>query len=294
MKMTGKNNKKIGKIMLVTILAMSFLVVAIFSGCIGTKKDDTSIVVISRENSSGTREFFWEQVLNKEDFYADSIELTSNGEVYATVSTTPQAIGYIGLGYLNSGVKVLKIDGVAPSSDTILDNSYPIARELYMFTKGEATGIAKDFIDYIMSSEGQEIIEDAGFVPLSSSEPFNTTNRITAGNLVISGSTTVLPIALAIKDAYSNLFPGLTFEITGTGSSVGITAVSSDPPAADIGMASRELKEVEQGKGLVKHIICKDGIAIIVHPSNNYVPNDDLTMAQLKTIYTSGGDWTEI
>ena len=288
--MIEKNNKKIGKIMLVTILTISFLTVAIFSGCIGTKK--ATIVVISRESTSGTREFFWDHVLGKEDFYADSIEKTSNGEVYDTVKTTPLAIGYVGLGYIKTDVKALKIDGVAPSTDTVLDGSYRIARELYMFTKGEATGIAKDFIDYLLSSEGQAIVEEKGFVPLATSEPFNVTNRITTGTLDISGSTTVLPIALAIQEEYVKLYPGLTINILGPGSSAGITAVSEG--TAQIGMSSRGLKDTEKNLGLVNHTICSDGIAIIVHPSNNYIPNDDLTMAQLKTIYTNGGDWTEI
>ncbi len=289
MNMTGGSNKKI---MLVLTIVIALLSVALLSGCIGEeKKDSTEIVVISRESTSGTREFFWESVLDEEDFYGKAIEKTSNGEVHDTVANTPLAIGYVGLGYLDSAVKSIKVNGVAASVENVLSGDYPIARDLFMFTKGQASGLAKEFIDYLMSDKGQQIVEEKGFVPLQTTGSFNSTGL--SGTLEISGSTTVLPIALKVAEEFMKDFPDVTINVNGGGSSTGISSVNAG--TVDIGMASRDLKESEQNLGLVKHTIAGDGIAIIVHPSNDYIDNDDLTMAQLKSIYVGEiKDWTKV
>lgn len=289
MNMNSSNTKNI---MLVLTIVIALLGVAFLSGCIGEeKKDSTEIVVVSRESTSGTREFFWETVLDEEDFYGKAIEKTSNGEVHDTVSSTPLAIGYVGLGYLDSDVKSIKVNGVEPTVANVLSGDYPIARDLFMFTKGQASGLAKEFIDYLMSDKGQQIVEDEGFVPLQTTVPFTSTGL--SGTLDISGSTTVLPIALAIAEAFMDDFSDVTVNVNGGGSSAGISAVNAG--TVDIGMASRDLKESELNLGLDKHTICGDGIAVIVHPSNDYIDNDDLTMAQLKSIYTGGiKDWTKV
>ena len=237
---------------------------------------------IGRDSTSGTREFFWTFVLNKENFSASLLEKNSNGAVQQTVAQTPGAIGYVGLGYVDSTVKALTINNITASADTILSKTYPISRDLYMFTKGEATGDAKEFIDYIQSTEGQAIVQEEGFVPLPNSTSYNSSGKTFSSTLTVSGSTTVLPIASKAATAFMNIYSGLIVTVTGGGSGAGITAVGSG--TVDIGMSSRDLQSSESNLGLVKHVIAKDGIVIIVNPANNYVNN--LSLAQLKAIYT--------
>jgi len=131
---------------------------------------DKEIVVINRDSASGTREFFWKHVMQKDDFVATALEKNSNGAVKQTVSQTPNAIGYVGLGYVDNSVKAVKIkrDGVEiePTVENVLNGEYPISRSLYMITNGEPKGIAKEFIDFVLSEEGQRIVEEEGFVPV--------------------------------------------------------------------------------------------------------------------------------
>ncbi|MHA1852847.1 MAG: phosphate ABC transporter substrate-binding protein [Candidatus Heimdallarchaeaceae archaeon] len=131
---------------------------------------DQEIVVINRDSASGTREFFWEHVMHKDDFVATAIEKNSNGAVKQTVSQTPNAIGYVGLGYLDSSVKAIKIKmngaEIEPTVANVLNGKYPIARSLYMITNGEPKGLVKDFIAFVLSEEGQRIVEEEGFVPI--------------------------------------------------------------------------------------------------------------------------------
>jgi phosphate transport system substrate-binding protein len=130
---------------------------------------DQEIVVTGRDSASGTREFFHEAVMKKEDFVETQLEKNSNGAVKQTVAQTPGAIGYVGLGYIDASVKALPIDAgsgpVEPTIENIEDGTYPIARELFMFTRGEPTGLAAEYLSFISSPEGQQIIRDAGFVP---------------------------------------------------------------------------------------------------------------------------------
>jgi len=131
---------------------------------------DKEIVVINRDSASGTREFFWKHVMQKDDFVATALEKNSNGAVKQTVSQTPNAIGYVGLGYVDNSVKAVKIkkDGmeIEPTVENVLNGEYPISRSLYMIANGEPEGIAKDFIDFVLSEEGQKIVEEEGFVPI--------------------------------------------------------------------------------------------------------------------------------
>jgi phosphate transport system substrate-binding protein len=132
--------------------------------------DDMEIVVVGRDSASGTREFFWTEVMDKEDFVATMLEKNSNGAVKQTVSQTPGAIGYVGLGYIDEAVKAVKVrEGsreTEPTVENVKNGSYPISRSLYLLVKGEPTGLAKDFIDFILSEEGQSIVEEEGFVPV--------------------------------------------------------------------------------------------------------------------------------
>jgi len=133
--------------------------------------NDMQIVVVGRDTASGTREFFWEHVMKKENFRDDVLEMNSNGAVHDKVATTPAAIGYIGLGYIDAEVKGIKIwsngEWVEPAVENVKNGKYPIVRNLNLFTNGEAKDLAKDFIEFILSEEGQKIVEGEGFVPLS-------------------------------------------------------------------------------------------------------------------------------
>jgi len=143
---------------------------SIYKGEITNWKDlggsDAEIVVVGRDSASGTREVFSELVMDKEDFTPTQLEKNSNGAVKQTIVQTPGAIGYVGLGYIDDTVKAIVIEGVAPSIPNVLDGRYKISRSLNLFTEGEATGLAKEYIDYILSDEGQKIVEDEGFVPV--------------------------------------------------------------------------------------------------------------------------------
>ena len=262
------------------ILSIALISTTLLSGCT-QNQEGLSIVVIGRDSASGTHEFFWEHVLEKENFTSKLQEKNSNGGIYQTITQTPGAIGYVGLGYVDSGVKALKINNITANAENVLAGTYPIARELYLFTMGNASGLAKEFIEYIMSTEGQEIVDEEGFVPLSTTEPYNSSNKNPSGSLTIGGSTTVFPIIEKVKDAFKVIYPQISITVSSTGSGAGITAVIAG--TVDIAMSSRDLKSSEDGKGLIKYTIASDGIAIIVNPENIYV--DNITMEQLKAIY---------
>jgi phosphate transport system substrate-binding protein len=276
-----KEKQKAG-MMIISIIVILALSTIWFSGCVQQQgQSGEAIVLIGRDSTSGTREFFWTYVMGKANFSASLLEKNSNGAVQQTVAQTPGAIGYVGLGYVDSTVKALKINNISANVQNVLAGTYPISRDLYMFTKGNATGSAKEFILYLQSTEGQAIVTQEGFVPLQNTAHYNTSGKTLSGTLSISGSTTVLPIADKAATSFKILYPGLTITVTGGGSGAGISAVSQG--TADIGMSSRDLQTSEQGKGLVKYIIGKDGIAIIVNPQNTYA--EGLTLAQLKSIY---------
>jgi len=132
----------------------------------GVGGNSGKIVVISRDSSSGTFEAFGALVLEGQKVRPDALMQASNQAIASTVARTPGAIGYVGLGYVSSEVKGLLIDGVAASKETVLTNKYSIGRPLFMYTDGKPTGVVRDFIDFVMSSEGQKIVDEQGFVPL--------------------------------------------------------------------------------------------------------------------------------
>jgi phosphate transport system substrate-binding protein len=283
--------KQLKKTAIIVILAI-LIGVTTLSGCIETDEKGLVIVVVGRDSASGTREFFWEHVMEKEDFVATMLEKNSNGAVHQTVTQTEGAIGYVGLGYVDEKVKALKINNVEPTVATVISGDYPIARNLNMFTNGEPNGIALEFLNYIDSTEGQDIVEDEGFVPKTATGNYKTVGGL-SGTITIVGSTTVLPIAEKAAEEFNALYPDVTVTVTGGGSSVGVQ--STGEGTTDIGMASRELKSTEEISypDLVKHVVCSDGIAIIVHPSNTYV--DSLTLEQLKEIYLGTyTNWNEL
>ncbi len=275
------------KIGLIIIFLLNLL---ILSGCI-QKSEGFPIVVIGRDSASGTREFFWQQVMGKENFTENYREKNSNGGIYLTVTQTPGAIGYVSLGYVDSGIKVLQINNITANTTNILAGIYPIQRQLLLLTKGNETKEEKEFIEYIQSDEGQVVVKEEGFVPLPTHVPYNSSGKQLSGILSISGSTTVFPIIEKAKDSFQILYPDLTVIVSSTGSGPGISSVGEG--TVNIGMSSRDLKPSERSLGLVSYTIASDGIAIIVNKENTYVKS--LTLTQLKAIYAGEiTNWDEL
>jgi phosphate transport system substrate-binding protein len=295
--MGEENLKKTRKLMLGLIISVAFIA-TMFAGCVENGDngdivtDELSIVVVGRDSASGTREFFYEHVMDKEDFVDTMLEKNSNGAVHQTVSQTEGAVGFVGLGYIDDDVMAVKVDGVDATVANVVSGDYPIARNLNMFTDGNATGAVEEFLKYIDSDEGQDIVSDEGFVPKTGSGAYEIVEGL-SGTVTVIGSTTVLPIATLAAEAFNVLYDDVTVTVSGGGSSVGVQ--SAGEGSADIGMASRELKDSEMTSypDLVQHIVCSDGIAIIVHPTNLFV--EDLTVENIKAIYQGTyTDWNEL
>ena len=143
----------------------------IFSGKVTNWKDfggeDQNILIVSREEGSGTRAAFEEMVMGEDALIAASAILQpSNGSVRTTVSTTPYAIGYMSFGYLDDTIKTISISGIAPNEANASDGSYPIVRPLNMLTNGEPTGNVRAFLDFILSEAGQKLVVEDGYIPV--------------------------------------------------------------------------------------------------------------------------------
>lgn len=257
-----------------------------------------SINVISREDGSGTRGAFIELFGieqkdadgNKVDYTTDDCDITNSTSVMmVSVSGNKNAIGYISLGSLNDTVKAVKIDGVAPSVAAIKEGAYKIARPFNIATGEAVSQQAQAFMDFIMSAEGQKVIEDKGYILVNDkATPFAGSNL--AGKVVVAGSSSVSPVMEKLKEAYLLVNPNAEIEIQQSDSSAGMNAVRDK--ICDIGMASRELKESELAAGIKPLVIAMDGIAVIVSNDN---PVTGLTRDQVKAIYTGEvTDWSEV
>ena len=253
------------------------------------------ITVVSREDGSGTRGAFIELFGveekdadgNKIDNTTEEAEITNNTAVMmSTVAGDVDAIGYISLGSLNDSVKAAKIDGVEATAENIKSGEYKVSRPFNIATNGEVSDVAQDFIDYILSPEGQAVVEENGYIAVDSTEAESTQPE---GKVVVAGSSSVTPVMEKLKEAYAEVNPNAEIEIQQSDSTTGMT--SAIDGICDIGMASRDLKDEELEAGLTATTIANDGIAIIV---NNDNPTDDLTTDQVKNIYvgevTTWGD----
>ncbi len=242
-----------------------------------------AITVVSREDGSGTRGAFVELagVLdeNKEDLTTlDAVTVNSTSVVMTTVAGDPFGIGYISLGSLNDTVKALSIDGVAPSVETVKDGSYKISRPFNLAVNGAPNEVTQDFLDYILSAEGQAVVVDNGYISVDDAAPAYAGAK-PSGKVVVAGSSSVTPVMEKLKEAYAVINPNAEIEIQMNDSSTGMTFAIDG--VCDIGMASRELKDSEL-ETLTPIVMAMDGIAVIV---NNENPAANLTMDQLKAIY---------
>ncbi|WP_317334706.1 substrate-binding domain-containing protein [Streptococcus orisratti] len=246
-----------------------------------------NISVVSREDGSGTRGAFVELFGVQEEQNGEKVDLTtdkaivtnSTSVMLTTVAGDKSAIGYASLGSLDDTVKVLKIDGTEASVANIKAGSYKISRPFNIVTKDKISEAAQDFINFILSSDGQAVVEENGYIPLDDTKAYQSS--VDSGKIVVSGSSSVTPVMEKLKEAYSKVNSKVEVEIQQSDSSTGIT--NAIEGTADIGMASRDLKDEETSKGVSSTVIAMDGIAVIVNKDNKV---DGLTSEQVKTIFT--------
>lgn len=280
---------------LIGILTLCALSACIFCAC-GEKEGADfggEITVVSREDGSGTRDAFTELMEitdeNGNDLTYEGAEVTNSTSVMlATVSGNKRAIGYVSMGSMSDDVKAVAVDGVTAETKNVKNGKYKIARPFNIcYTDGKLSALAKDFESFVMSMQGQKIIEDEGYIPVDSSASYTPLKL--SGKLSLAGSTSVAPVIEVLCDEYKKLNPDVTFEIQQSGSSAGIS--SAIEGVCDFAMSSRDLKESEK-EVLIQKTIATDGIAVVVNKAN---PSDDISSEDLKAIFTGEiTDWKEI
>lgn len=281
--------KKLLTLAVATVAASSLL-----TGCGGSSSNDKkaasdeNITAVSREDGSGTRGAFIElfgieqkdKDGNKVDKTTSSVQITNSTSVMmTTVAENKAAIGYISLGSLNDTVKAVKIDGAEASVDTVKDGSYKIVRPFNIVTKDKLSKQAQDFENYIMSADGQKIIEDNGYISVGDKPAYEA--AAVEGKVVVAGSSSVTPVMEKLAEGYKTVNDKVEIEVQQSDSTTGMT--SAIDGLCDIGMASRDLKDSETAAGLTATVIAKDGIAVIV---NNDSGVEELTSEQVKDVYT--------
>lgn len=275
--------------------AAGLIVMASLAGCGSTGSSSSTsgfdtksnISVITREDGSGTRSAFIELTGVQEEkdgtktdnTLSSAIVQSSTQAVLTGVAGDPTAIGYISLGSLNDTVKAAKIDGVEPTSETVKDGSYKISRPFNIATKDNLSEAAQNFIDYILSKDGQEIVNKDYVEAVDNAEPFAGAKG--KGKVKVGGSSSVSPVMEKLAEAYQKVNKDVTVEVNTSDSSTGMSQAAEG--TVDIGMASRELKDSETAKGIKGTVIAKDGIAVIINKSNTV---EDIKLDQLKGIYT--------
>ena len=302
----------------VSLLMTMALTAAMLAGCGSSETADTTaaadtaaaedtatadfdteedISVYSREDGSGTRGAFIELFgVEEKDANGEKIDnttedatITNNTSVMMTgVAGDDYAIGYVSLGSLNDTVKALKIDGVEPTVENIKSDSYKVYRPFNIATKGEVSEAAQDFIEYILSAEGQQIVSDEGYITIDDAAPAFAGGQA-SGSVTVAGSSSVSPVMEKLAEAYMKLNGNVKIEIQTSDSTTGMTSAMDG--VCDIGMASRELKDTETAE-LTATVIAQDGIAVVV---NNNNPIDNLTKDQVKSIYVGETtSWSEV
>lgn len=285
------------------VLAVAGMMTGMLAGCGSSSSDDTSsdsgsadaasewdasndITIVSREDGSGTRGAFVELFGIEEEVDGEKVDMTTadaqitnnTSVMMTTVAENEYAIGYISLGSLDDSVKALSIDGAEATAENIENGSYKVSRPFNVAVKPDSTNeVAADFMSFIMSTEGQQVVSDEGYIPVADVEAYAGTAP--AGDCVVGGSSSVSPLMEKLVEAYKEVNPNANIELQTSDSTTGMT--STIEGSYDIGMASRELKEDEAAQ-LEGTVIATDGIAVIVNQAN---PTDDMTVDQVKSIY---------
>lgn len=295
--------KKTSKVLTLAVAAL--MAVSAFAGCgnggsssasgessgssqaqAGSFDTSKEITVVTREQGSGTRDAFVELTgvlvedgdTKTDNTVASAVTVNGTEAVITNVKGNDAAIGYISLGSLNDTVKAVDIDGVEVTADNVKSGEYKISRPFNIAYKGELEGVAKDFVDFIMSADGQAVVAEEGYVTVTEGEAFKSANP--SGKISVAGSSSVSPVMEKLIEAYKAINSGADIELQTTDSSAGMTAAMEG--TCEIGMASRELKD-EEASALESMTIANDGIAVIVNTNNTV---EDLTLDQVKSIYT--------
>lgn len=264
----------------------------------GTGTGTDAISVLTREEGSGTRGAFIELLGIEEknadgkkvDKTIDTAETTNSTSVMiTTVQGNKAAIGYISLGSLDkSKVKALKVDGAEATTDNVKSGEYKVSRPFNIATKGDATGAASDFIKFILSADGQAVVEKNGYISEGNTGAYKASGQ--KGKITIGGSSSVTPVMEKLKEAYVKVNPDVTVDVQQNDSSSGMKGAIDG--IYDIGMASRDVKDSEKEAGLNSIKIALDGIAVIVNKDNTL---DAITSEQIKNIYIGSlTKWSEI
>ena len=253
--------KKMKKYLCASIATI--MIAAALAGC-GSSGDNAAAAPSTTAPAASTPEAI---IANKTDV------------MMTNVAGDPYAIGYISLGSLNDTVKALKIDGAEATAENVKAGTYKVSRPFNVATKGDASEAAQDFMSFIMSAEGQQVIEDNGYIKVDdAAAAFAGTKP--EGKIVVAGSSSVSPVMEKLKEAYTAINPNATIEIQTSDSTAGMTAAMDG--TCDIGMASRALSE-DEAAALNATVIASDGIAVVVAPGN---PLDELTSGQVKSVFT--------
>lgn len=277
------------------------LAVGALSGCSSNENSSTAdnstagnpISVVTREDGSGTRgafvELFGIEDADGNDAITQSAEISnSTSVVMTTVAGNPDAIGYISLGSLDNTVKALEIDGVAATVDNINNGTYKVYRPFNIATKEGLSETAQDFVNFIMSEQGQAIVAEEGYISVESNGSYTPSGK--TGTVTVSGSSSVTPVMQVLKEEYEALNPDVTIELQQSDSTTGVNDAIAG--TSDIGMASRALKDSELEQGVVGTVIANDGIAVIVNNENTVT---GLTSEQVKGIYMGElTNWSEV
>lgn len=267
------------------------------TGSAGSSSKSQTITVVSREDGSGTRGAFIklfgieekDASGKKVDNTTDDATITNSTEVMmTTVAGDEAAIGYTSLGALNSSIKALKVDGAEATAANVKSGTYKISRPFNIATKGTVSEVTQDFINYILSEDGQKIVESNGYISQGNSGAF--TSNGASGKIVVAGSSSVTPVMEKLLEAYQKVNTGAKIELQESDSTTGMTAAIDG--TCDIGMASRELKDSEKSAGLTNQVIALDGIAVIVNNKNSA---SNITSEQVKAIFTGETtDWSNV
>ena len=255
------------------------------------------ITIVSREDGSGTRGAFIELFGIEEEKDGEKVDMTteeaqitnSTSVMLTTVAGDDYAIGYVSLGSLDDSVKALKIDGAEATAENVKSGEYKVSRPFNIATKEDLDNeVAADFINFILSEEGQKVVEDNGYIATDDVKLYEGTSP--SGKAVVGGSSSISPVMEKLIEAYKAVNANAEIELQTTDSTTGMT--SAVDGSYDIGMASRGLKDTEISKGLKAQVIATDGIAVIV---NNSSTVDELSSEQVKSIYTGEAlTWDEV
>ncbi len=280
----------------IALALTALMLLTLAAGC-GKTSESTAIYVVSREEGSGTRGAFIElfgieqknEAGEKIDHTVETAEVTDSTSVMMqTIAGNKAAIGYISLGSLNDTVKALQIDGMDATAENVKNGTYKIARPFNVATLANVSPEAQDFLNFILSAEGQAVVEKANCISEGNTGAF--TGGSVSGKIVVAGSSSVTPVMEKLKEAYNAINPNLTIDIQQSDSSNGMK--SAIEGLCDIGMASRDLKDSELEAGLTPTAIALDGIAVIVNTESE---RSGLTSDQVRAIFMGElTDWSEV